>query len=381
MRCCVVAQLGSKMSEYLEKYPVLKMGAYLMNAAIGGVHIKTARAISGFSTQTLNQGAIKDIRYFNLLEDTRTVVSSFINVDKDDVAISSNTSMNMNLFAMMLKEEGFKKVIAPSIEFPSSTLPWFHHGYEVELIKPIDGKIDEEELINATKGQKSLIVCSGVQYLTGQRMNLKLLSDKLQDTDSELIINSTQEIGQFPIDLRSLDYLGFTASTHKWLGADLGLSLISIPRDKRRKLKMPIGGWTSVKEPWLLENSMPDFLDDMGAFQIGSLPFNMLAGLKSALEVQMNIGSGVIEKKLLENSNLLTKAIKDQGYELISPRGESCSSGICSFKFDQDLENALAFLEEHKVFVNGRKGSIRASIHFYNSIEDVKRFEEALRLI
>lgn len=376
-----MASKWRKMNEYLGQYPVLNQGAYLMNAAIGGVHIKTAEAIKSFSAQTLNQGAIKDIRYFNLLEDTRSIVSRFINIDKDDVAISSNTSMNMNLFAMMLKDQGFKKVIAPSIEFPSSILPWFHHGYDVELIKPIEGRIHEEELINALKGQKSLIICSGVQYLTGQRMNLKLLSEKTKETDSELIINATQEIGQFPIDLGALDYFGFTASTHKWLGADLGLSLISIPRDKRRDLKMPVAGWTSVKEPWLLENTMPDFLEDMGAFQIGCLPFNMLAGLKSALEVQESIGVDLIQKRLLENSAQLKKAIKDQGYELISPRDPLCLSGICSFKFEEDLENALAILEEHKVFVNGRKGSMRASIHFYNSREDINRFEAALKLI
>lgn len=369
------------MNEYLEQYPVLKRGAYLMNAAIGGVHLKTAEAIQDSSSQTLNAGAIKDIRFFNLLEKTRETAARFLNLSKDEVALSSNSSMNMNLFAMMLKNEGFKKVIAPSIEFPSSTIAWFHHGFDVELVEPINGFIDEEELIAKAKGQKSLIVCSGVQYLTGQRMNLGLLSEALRSTDSELIINGTQEIGQFKIDLSKLDYFGFTASTHKWLGADLGLSLISIPFEKRKNLKMPIGGWTSVKDPWLLENKTPDFVSDMGAFQIGCLPFNMLAGLNAALEVQENIGQVFIEKKVREHSDLLAAAIKRQGYELISPRRGATSSGICSFKFDSDLEKALAHLEEKQVFVNGRKGSIRASIHFYNSNEDVERFENALKLI
>jgi cysteine desulfurase/selenocysteine lyase len=369
------------MNEYLEQYPVLKNGVYLMNASIGGVHQKTQTAIEQSSSQTLNKGAIKDIRFFNLLEETREAASQFLNLSKDEVALSSNSSMNMNLFALMLKEEGFKKVIAPSIEFPSSTLAWFHHGYDVELVEPINGFIDEEELIKKASGQKSLIVCSGVQYLSGQRMNLKRLSEALKSTDSELIINGTQEIGQFQIDLSKLDYFGFTASTHKWLGADLGLSIISIPFEKRKNLKMPIGGWTSVKEPWLLENSTPNFLEDMGAFQIGCLPFNMVAGLKMALEVQVSIGQSLIEKKLLEHSSLLSAAIKGQGYDLIGPRGDFSASGICAFKFNQDLEKALLVFEENKVFVNGRKGSIRASIHFYNSSSDVKKFEEVLRLI
>lgn len=369
------------MSHFKDQYPVLKNGAYLMNAAIGGVHQKTADAIKSSSIQTLDKGAIKDIRFFNLLEEAREVAASFINLPKDEVAIGSNSSMNMNLFAMMLKGEGFKKVIAPSVEFPSSTLPWFHHGYDVELVPADNGFVDEEEIIKKAKSQKSIVVCSGVQYLTGQRMNLKRISQALKDSDSELIINGTQEIGQFKLDLGSLEYFGFTASTHKWLGADLGLSLISIPYEKRKKLKMPIGGWTSVKEPWLLENSMPDFLNDMGAFQVGSLPFNMISALKTALEVQTDIGHEFIEDNLLKHSKALKMAIKNQGYELISPEGEDCISGICTFKYEDDLEKALMIFEENKVFVNGRKGSVRASIHFYNSLEDVSDFEKALKLV
>lgn len=369
------------MNQFQEQYPVLKRGAYLMNAAVGAVHLETAKMIQSFSQETLNSAAIKDIRYFNLLEETREVAASFLNLTKEEIGIGSNTSMNMNLFALMLKKEGFKKVIAPSIEFPSSTLAWFHHGYNVELIEAKEGIISEEEMIKACSGEKCLIVSSGVQYLTGQRMNLKFLSDALKDTPSELIINGTQEIGQFEIDLKDLEYFGFTASTHKWLGADLGLSLISIPFEKRKHLKMPIGGWTSVKDPWLLENKAPDFVDDMGAFQVGCLPFNMVAGLKCALEVQIRFGKKLIETKVLEHSQLLSEAITRQGYELISPRGEFHKTGICSFKYEGDLEKALAIFEEQGVFVNGRKGSIRASIHYYNSKDDVLQFEEALKLI
>lgn len=353
-----------------------------MNAAIGGIHEDTFLAIEKWARLSYEKGAIGDIRFFHLLEEAREVASKFLGIAKEEVAFSGSTSLNMNLFAQMLREAGVKKIIAPAVEFPSSTLPWFHHGFEVELVEPREGRIWEEDLISKGTGLGSAIVVSGIQFLTGQKLNLEFLSTELHKSRSHFIINGTQHVGHFDLDLSKLKYTAFTASLHKWLGADLGVSLISMPKEKRDQMKVPVAGWTAVEDPWRLANEPPRILSDMGAFQLGTVPFSSIAGAKAAMEVQTEIGKENISNKVLELSGKLSSIILDKGFEILSPRDqENDRTGICTFKYDGDLDKALAVLEEHKVFVNGRRGSIRASVHYYNNEQDLELFKNGLSLI
>lgn len=363
-------------------YEVTKNGSYFMNAAVGGIHRDVVSEIKFWSEQTALKGAIEDIRFFNLLEEARNVAANFIGVKKEDVAYSSSTSLNMNFFALMLKDKNIKKIVTPSVEFPSSSLAWFHHGYEVDLVEPREGRIWIEDLVKSSKDQDAAVVISGVQFLTGQRIDLLELSKNLEKHKIPLIINATQLIGQFPIDLSQIKYMAFTASLHKWLGADLGVSLISMPEEHRSTFSWPVAGWTSVEEPWLLLNKMPKFVKDMGVFQLGTMPFNMIAGAKKAMEVQRDIGTKNISSKVVENSNRIASIISQRGFKLVSPRKlVSDQTGICTFIYENDLDLALKKMENQKVYCNGRRGSIRVSTHFYNDQEDIDRFEKAVCLI
>ncbi|MBK25245.1 MAG: hypothetical protein CME70_14720 [Halobacteriovorax sp.] len=364
-----------------KSYPVVNNGAYLMNAAIGGIHIETHKEIEHYSKESLFKGAIGDIRFFELLEEARETAGSFIGLSKEEVAFSGSTSLNMNFLAIMLKKSGVKKIVAPSVEFPSSTIPWFHQGFEVELVEPRQGRIWEEDLISKAC-PNSAVVCSGVQFLTGQRMNLVQIGEELASKSIPFIINGTQQIGQFPLELKDIKFTAFSASLHKWLGADLGLSLLAMPNNEREKYCMPIAGWVSVEDPWKLSNEAPKFLKDMGAFQMGTIPFNLVAGAKKAMEIQLSIGISNIEERVLFLSQKLITEIKELGYSLLSPRENSHErSGICTFEYSDDLDSALTELEKKNVYVNGRRGAIRASIHFYNNEADIELFKRALASI
>jgi selenocysteine lyase/cysteine desulfurase len=62
------------------------------------------------------------------------------------------------------------------------------------------------------------------------------------------------------------------------------------------------------------------------------------------------------------------------GLRAITPgdRGRGIS-GIISFSC-QKAEEAASFLRAQKIFVSSRRGMLRASLHFYNSAEDIERF-------
>ena len=120
----------------------------------------------------------------------------------------------------------------------------------------------------------------------------------------------------------------------------------------------------------------------MGAFQLGTMPFNIIAAAKKAMEIQLDIGKESIAQRVLENSQKLSDIIIENGYKMLSPREKHIDrTGICTFLYEKNLEEALMTLEKDEVFCNGRKGIIRASIHFYNNDDDIERFKKAISLV
>lgn len=362
--------------EIQNQYPILKENTYLMNASIAGVHKRVHKKISEWNDFVTFKGAIDDIKYGELVIDTLKTISTFINAGQDEVAISISSSLNMNIFALMLKERTTKrKIILPADEFPSSVLAWYHHGFEVIQIESAsDGYIDADEIIDACDEEVAAVVHSGVQFLTGFKADLKYLSTELEAQGIDFIVNATQWIGAFPIDMSELKVSAMTCSTHKWLGAGIGSSLVYLSNEFQSRGTLPFAGWFSVKEPWLLKNDPPELRQEASATQLGTMPFGQIAGFNEAMKVQLEIGSDLIANKVLENADYLLEKLKEMPVKINSYHQENHRSGIINFSPLCEIptcEQIAEKLKTKKIFINTRRGTLRVSPHFFNTKEEI----------
>jgi selenocysteine lyase/cysteine desulfurase len=77
----------------------------------------------------------------------------------------------------------------------------------------------------------------------------------------------------------------------------------------------------------------------------------------------------------------LCRRLPEKGYRVFSPRGRAEKSGIVSFMPGEgkpDAKRVAADLEKQGIIAAVREGRLRASPHFYNTIEQMDRLIEAL---
>lgn len=363
-----------------KSYPILSKGTYLKSASISAVHPDVLDEMKNWLTSIGEQAAIDEGRFFDLLMSGREVLGKFLHCPPEDVTLLENSSHNMNLVAMMMikdRKEGRTEVIVPADEFPSSVLPFYHHGFDVHQVPAQHGDLKEEDLFEKVTEKTAAVITSHVQFSSGLRLDPQKLSDLAIKHNVPLILNTTQSLGVFDIDLSKIKVAALTSSCHKWLGAGIGQAILYISPEFRATRPYPMAGWCSVEEPFAMINELPHPRSDVGALQLGSLPFALISGVLKAIEVLENLGQKNIEERVLNLSVKLRKGVEELGFKPFGSSRRENQSGIVTFPVS-DADGLVAFLEGKKIFVNNRRGSIRASVHFYNNEEDVRTFLDAL---
>lgn len=365
-----------------QQYPVTSHKSYLMNAAVSGMHNRTLKVASEMLNKIAHLGAIADEDYFNLIMSSKETAAKFINAKEQEIVFTNNTSHNMNLLALMLKDSGSKrKVLVPEDEFPSSVIPWHHHGFEVIAVKSQNHQFTSEQFEKHLDANVAAIVVSGIQYGTGFKMPVKEIVQMANKYSVPVIMNATQQLGQFDVDVRQLGIAAMSSSCHKWLGAGIGMAVLYVSEQFSHDKKWPLAGWVSVDEPWNLSIAFPKIRKDAGVLGTGSAPFINMASIQEAMNVQTEIGKDKIESRVRELSQKMYQELNELQFHIYSPREEeSFKSGIISFSHkSKSAEEMASILRQKNVYINHRKGRMRASIHFYNNEEDIQALISGLR--
>src|SRR6185436_14839264 len=107
------------------------------------------------------------------------------------------------------------EVISCELEFPVSTLPWMNRRIPVHLLKSVAGTVRFEDLNLAMNDRTGVISLSHVQFSNGFRLDLEQLSQIKRH--HALVINASQSLGAFPIDVKRMKIDALCATGHKWL--------------------------------------------------------------------------------------------------------------------------------------------------------------------
>lgn len=369
-------------TEVRKQFPITDNQIYLMNAAVAGLHRRTLNAAQDMLNTMANKGAIADDIYFGLIQNSKEILADFIHSTKEEVVFTPNTSHNMNVLAMLLKQHSQQnKIIAVEDEFPSSVVGFYHQGFQVDIIPKGNHRYEVSDFEKRIDDKTAAIVLSGIQYGTGFKMPVKEIAQLAKKMNIPVFLNATQLLGQAPLNIKELGVQAMSASCHKWLGAGIGLAALYVSAEFSRGKKWPLAGWVSVDEPWLLSVQTPTIRSDAGVLGTGSIPFVNLAAIQEAIKVQKEIGIENIYHRILDLSQKLYLVLKDCGATVYSPRENIAErSGILNFEIPGTSSELIAQkLKAKNIFINHRKGRCRASIHYYNNESDIQAFESGLR--
>lgn len=358
-------------------FPALKGRAYLNTAGGGAMAVQTAEAAGRYYQESVAIGDIGWDGWLDRAEVDRADVARIVGADSERLAFLPNASLGFNILALGLGAG--TQVMALDQEFPSCTTPFIRTGADLRFIEtPPDGSITAIALEESWVAGTDVFVVSSVQYANGFRADLASLARVCHDHDALFVVDATQSVGAFPLDMEADGIDALVFSGYKWATAGYGNGVLATgprwPDDHP-----PLVGWRSAKDAYALENDRLDLIPGGIAHEMGHPPFPGLFTLAEALRILDDAGIGAIAHRIQLLTSDLLAGLDERSISVRSARAKENRSGILLLEIP-DAARRCADLKKQDVWTSARDGGLRVSLHGYNDGSDIDRLLSALDL-
>ncbi len=332
-----------------------------------------------------------------LYDGTRNLVAELIHCDKDEVVYTHNVSHSMNQIAFGLKPM-LKKgdtVLITYAEHASNVLPWFalqkEIGINIEYIETDnEANITIDTFKKAMHEGVKVVSVAEVTNVLGSIQPVKEMCEIAHSYGAYMIVDGAQSVPHMKVDVKDLDvdFLGFSA--HKMCGP----SGVGILYGKKKLLDAmePVFYGGDMNARFNKDGEML-LKDTPVKFEAGTPNIEGVIGTGAAIQYLLSIGLDNIheyEKEL--RAYAIDKLSQLDNIEIINPDNlygpiDFNAKGV----FAQD---AAGFLASKNIAVRSGNHcakilhniihtdqSIRASLYFYNTKEEIDRFVEACKEI
>lgn len=365
-------------NEIRKEFPVCEKYVYLNPA--GGSPVSKSAAEEGkrFYNEMLEFGDTYWETWLERTEKVRSSLAEFIGAEREEIGFTTNTSHGMNLVAQILKDKG--RVLTMRDEFPSTTFPWLNQETEIKFVEPIDHAYPIEAIKNALTPDVKILISSYVQYNTGFRQDLEALGEFCKENNLIFVVNATQALGIFPVDVHkfNIDFLMFTGL--KWATAGYGIGGLYVNKKWLSKKNFPFAGWRSVEIPEKMDNLALDLKNEASVIESGCPHFPNIFALGGALQLFNSIGKENITNRVIQLNKLLQNKLNDLGLEVICQEEDKHRSGILIAKMDNPKKVVNKLLEKN-IIVSARGEGMRVSTSIFNNEEDIQKLIRELKKI
>ncbi|MBW2969533.1 cysteine desulfurase [Candidatus Woesearchaeota archaeon] len=323
------------------------------------------------------------------VEEARRIVARFINAAPEEIIFTKNTTEAINLVAHGLDLKKDDVVLTTDKEHNSNLLPWrrFKHEY---VKSKADNTFDLDAFEKKVKGAK-LVAMGHTSNLDGVSIPAEEIIDIAHKHGALVLLDGAQSVPHKGIDVRKLDVDFLAFSGHKMCGPT-GTGVLYGKLSLLEKLKPFIVGGGTVKNSWY---DKEEWEGVPHRFEAGLQDYAGIIGLGEACKYLQSVGMKNIERHELELNKKMTDALAGE-VNLIGPKDPALRSGIFSFNIEgMDMHEIAGILDNsagiavragnhcvHSWFnAHNLKGSVRASVYFYNTLDEVERFVDEVKKI
>ncbi len=320
-------------------------------------------------------------------------LAAFFHASEQEFASVRNTTEALNAVALGLDWNAGDEVVVTDVEHHSNLLPWLRLKEKGVVVKILladeEGRLDPEKLSALVSAKTRLFSFTACNNVLGAAVPVAELAKAAKDAGALVCLDAAQYVGHHPLDLARVpvDFMAF--SGHKCFGPT-GIGAL-FHRDGSGLQPWFVGGGT-VRDVTLDGYAL---LEHRERFEAGTPAIAEWIGLGAALDVISKIGYDAIQvhdRQLVDA--MLSELLNTEHVRLFGPQtadGKSCALFAFDVKGVPHHQAALMLDElgfavrsgHHCAIPLTRKlgvdGTVRASLHAYNSVDDVRAFGTALR--
>lgn len=390
--------------EIKKDFPLLEnnMITYLDSGATSQKPIQVINRVQEFYERynaNPHRGAYNlSIEATEVYENTRKEIAKFINTRfPEEIIFSKNATESLNLIAYSYGMENVKQddeIVLSIMEHHSNLVPWQKvakaKGAKLNYMYiNKDFELSEEEIKSKITDKTKIVGITHVSNVLGTINNIKEIIKYAHKKGAVVVVDLSQSIPHFEIDVQDLDCDFAVFSGHKML-APLGIGVLYGKREILNKMEPFIMGGDMIEYVY---EQYTTFAPLPNKFEAGTQNVEGVVGLGAAIEYIKNIGYKTIHE--LEEEVLLyarQEVSKLEYLDLYLTPNIKNHSGVISFNIKGVHPHDVAsILDSYGVCVRsgnhcaqpllrymGLDSTCRASFYFYNTKEDVDKLVSSL---
>ena len=327
-------------------------------------------------------------------ENARKTLKEFINASKnEEIIFTKGATESINFVASAFAKD-FKTVIISSLEHHSNIVPWhmqnrtLNQGLEVVKCNDnLDFDMEHFELL-LKNNPNAFVSVTHISNAFGKIHNIKKIAELSHKYNAVLMVDGAQSLAHFKIDIQELDIDIFVMSSHKTFGPT-GVGAVYVKEKYLEIFDSYQTGGATIDDVSFERSTL---LNSPYKFEAGTQNIAGVIGFAKALEFLNHTGYDnihIIEKDVF---NYLNEELNKLP-EIIFYNDISDSIGSRSFNFKGIIHDDIGILlDKMKIALRvghhcaqpimkqlNIKGTIRVSIAFYNSYEDIDKLIVSLK--
>lgn len=360
-----------KPEELRDDIPLLADHAYLNTGASGPSPRRVHAAMD--ESREAHAEAHADDPYGNeaeVADETREAVASLLGAPSERVALTSNTTDGINVVADCFDWRSDDVIVTTALEHPAGVLPWERiaevHGAEVRVVPTEDGEgmeLDRDAYKDAV--QDATLVCLSSVSWYGVHLPVEELVETAHEADASVVIDAAQSVGAERVDVKDWDAEYVAAPAHKWLLGPWGVGFLYVKDDAPVEAQTRVG-YKSAVEP----NESATLYEDARRFEVSTSSPALLAGARAAVETLENVGIRNVEERVSRLVSRLEDGLDDSHI--------STGGGLVRFEDTTPDETVERLKNEGVVIRSLPNGDLRASLHVFNTADDIERLLDGL---
>ncbi|NLY62932.1 MAG: cysteine desulfurase [Erysipelothrix sp.] len=389
-----------KINQTRKDFPMLNdREIYFDNAATTfKPHVVIDAVLEYYNNYSYNVGRGDYLKAYSVeqkVEEVRSLIADFINADKNEVIFTSGATESLNTIAFSYGLQYLKAgdVILTSLaEHASNILPWFKVaelvGASIEYVE-LDqyGDLSLENFKAAMHDKVKVVSLAAMTNVLGNVLPIKEIAKVTHDYGAIIVCDGAQSVAHNLVDVKDLDVDFLAFSGHKML-APTGVGVIYAKYsilDKLQPFFQGGGSNSRYTQDGSLSYKKPPY-----KFENGTPPIEAILGFGAAIKY---LNEQDFAKLIAYEQDLVNYFIEEMSkldnVEIYNPNS---TSGIVAFNikgiFSQDVSTYLdtqgiQVRSGHhcsKLLNNVIKANdtVRASVYFYNTFEEVDRFVEVV---
>ncbi|HDV5691877.1 TPA: aminotransferase class V-fold PLP-dependent enzyme [Legionella pneumophila] len=349
-------------------------------------HLDLESSIGGYEAA---QVALKQTEKFY------DAASELINCTREEIAFLENATRAWDMAFYSFKFKRNDRILTSVCEYASNYLAFLHMAKRTGVIIDVidndaTGQLDLEHLEALVNSDVKLIAITHVPTQGGLINPAEEVGKIANKYNIPYLLDTTQSVGQMPIDVKAIGCDFLCATGRKYLRGPRGTGFLYARKEIIERCNPPFIDLHAAK--WVKDNEYT-LRNDARRFETWEQNISGKIGLGVAIQYAIDLGISAIWQRIQYLANILRQELLNiKGVKLQDLGHHKCGivTFTCQNKTPEEIQHyfvdnkinvSISLQEYARLDMTKRNipALIRASIHYYNTEEEIDVFCSTLK--